>query len=79
MSSGINGQRAEWARVGVQAFANKTRGSRTDRDLSNQYVMEEAVSDLLCDLLHLLGAERFERCIHRGRTSYRIEIAEDAE
>jgi hypothetical protein len=73
-----NMQRAEWARVGLQAFANATRSTRSDRNLGHAYVLDEVASDFLADLLHLLGAERMEECLERGRGHYDEELSEAA-
>lgn len=44
-----NHDRAEWARVAVKAFRNVCRGSMKD----GEPVLDEAVGDLIGDLLHL--------------------------
>jgi hypothetical protein len=72
-----NPQRAEWARVGLDAFAKVSRRARSERDLHNDFLLEEVTARYLCALLHLLGAERMERCLDRARTEYRFEITED--
>lgn len=51
-----NEQRAEWAQHAMDAFGRKVFGGRSFDALDGD--QEDAISDLICDLLHL--------CIVRG-------------
>lgn len=61
-----NAQRAEWAQSAINAFRDATRADE-----------EDALADLLCDLLHLYGDERFDNDLRRGRGHYAVELTED--
>lgn len=67
----MNAMRAAWARVALRAFMDVCR---TDD--------EDALGDLLCDLMHLADREAlldFEQALETARMHYEAEIAaEDA-
>lgn len=53
-----NADRADWALLAVQAFADRTRGPGGGRDLTNAENFEEVLGDLLGDLHHALDRVR---------------------
>jgi len=61
-----NSLRAQWAKAAVYVFRQETR---TDA--------EDALSDLLCDLMHLYSAEILESQLVRARGHYTTEMRED--
>lgn len=61
-----NSRRAQWAQVAINAFRRETGADPND-----------ALSDLLCDLMHLYGRERFASELQRARRHHRVECAED--
>lgn len=66
---GMNDDRAEWA---LEALARFMQITGTDR--------EDAVSDLLCDLMHLAdreGGETFARSLERAQLHYDEETFDD--
>jgi hypothetical protein len=74
-----NEDRAQWARIGVQAFADKVFHLDGDRDLDNPESMDQAVGDFLCDLFHLLGRDRVRRLHEDGFLSYIDELTDEHE
>lgn len=65
---GQNDDRACWAEVALEAFMKETR---TDE--------EDALSDLLCDLMHWAdrnGCYSFKECLRRARGMYSEETTE---
>jgi hypothetical protein len=64
-----NGDRAEWAAIAVETYQGETG---TDD--------EDAVADLLCDLMHLSDADHvkgvlaFDEALRRARFHYDAEI-----
>lgn len=87
-----NASRADWARIGLQAFRDRTVFGPRDRNLGDHESFAEALSDLLGDLMHLAdqmseGGEAsgtpegyghlFEACLLRGETAYCEEILEE--
>lgn len=64
-----NDDRAEWARVAVRAFIGETQ---TDKD--------DAVADLLADLMHLCDRDGyyFERELERAQRMYGEETKAEA-
>lgn len=67
---GMNAIRAAWARVALRAFMDVCR---TD--------VEDALGDLLCDLMHLADREAtldFEQALQTARTHYEAETAAEA-
>jgi hypothetical protein len=69
---GDNRKRADWARLTVLYFQRQTRTEDSD-----------ALSDLLCDLMHLCDYtrgfefEEFEPALDRARDHYEAETMED--
>lgn len=65
-----NYDRAEWARVGVMAFADETGIGNED--------MHTQIGDLLADLMHLADLEGldWETVVRRATMHYEDEIAE---
>lgn len=65
---GMNDDRASWAGVALEAFMGQTG---TDK--------EDALSDLLCDLMHYCdrNAEGFEAALERARVHYDAETQPD--
>ena len=66
-----NEMRAEWAERAVDVFITIVA---TDR--------EDAVADLLCDLMHLCQRQperygSFEAALARGRANYQAEVEEE--
>jgi hypothetical protein len=74
-----NTDRAGWAREAVQTFADSTRSTPGDRDLTDEENLHEVAGDLLGDLLHLLGEEAFANCLERARGYYADELADEEE
>lgn len=66
-----NDDRAQWAKVGIDAFAKET-------GLDNEE-LETAVSDFLADLMHFCDQEKidFNLCLSRGQGHYLEERAEE--
>lgn len=62
-----NAIRAAWAKQSVRVFQNATGAGD-----------EDALGDLLCDLMHLYGAKQFAHEARRARFHYRVELREDA-
>jgi hypothetical protein len=58
----MNDDRAEWAEVAIEAFEGKTG---TDR--------EDAVCDLLADLMHFCDRNGFEFAVELGRAETHYE------
>lgn len=77
-----NEDRAELALIAVAAFAAATRqdsGAPVTtaglQDASNEgWMAREIVGDLLCDLMHLLGEELFEKALESGRHHFVAEV-----
>lgn len=87
-----NASRADWARIGLQAYRDRTVFGPRDRNLSDHESFAEALSDLLCDLMHLAdqmgeGDEPsgtpygpgvlFGSCLTRATADYGEEVAEE--
>jgi hypothetical protein len=72
-----NADRAGWARAAVQAHCDLTRFNPADRDLTVEENLDEVASDLLCDLAHLLGGDRFTACLETGLSNYAEEVHEE--
>ena len=68
-----NGERAEWARIGLDAFGRQVYGRRNDEDLLT------AAGDFLCDLLHLAAAHGYNPHEFLATVTYRAETNYDAE
>ena len=68
----MNTLRALWARRAVCTLQN-------DTGLTEEDGLETAVTDLLCNLMHLCGQEGldFERDLFMARTHYGAETGED--
>jgi len=84
-----NGNRASWARTGVNAYAAETRHSPSEQVIDmttpdewpGRDHAEEVISDFLGDLRHLckeLGLD-FDELSERGNGHYEYEVAEEAE
>lgn len=88
MSSEPNNEdRAEWARVGVNAYAEETRFDPNEQvvelegpdDQDGKDHAEEVISDLLCDMRHLcdvLGIS-FQGMLERSHSNYTQDVAEE--
>ena len=61
-----NATRAEWAQAALDAFADACHMHGEDD--------ETVLSDLLCDLHHLFGADAFAAQLERGRWHYAQEV-----
>ena len=63
-----NADRAEWAFCAIERFQDKTQ---TDD--------EDALSDLLCDLMHLADRDGhdFENELNRARNNYAEEVRDE--
>lgn len=79
-----NDKRADWGRIGMEAFASMVYGSTADRDLEDPVAFEQCLSDLIADLLHAcdrVGAESglnvWLRCFQRGAAHYTEEKEEE--
>jgi hypothetical protein len=71
--SPTNAERSEWARTAVNAFAVETR--------TKDEPLDEQVSDLLADLMHLCDAEGldFNELSERGQGNHEAEVQEEQE
>lgn len=72
-----NADRAEWARAAVETFRDVCHGSPLDEPEG----IEEAIGDLIADLLHLARAHNIDPSImvNRGMLHFEAEEAEAAE
>ncbi len=61
-----NAIRAEWAKNAVRVFQDATGAGD-----------EDALGDLLANLMHLYGANTFAKEARRARFHYRVELRED--
>lgn len=77
MTEFTNNDRAELALTTLQSFADKVYHLDGDRTLSDPDAMKQALGDLLCDVLHLVGADMFEHCLELAQGAYMDEIAEE--
>ncbi len=77
MGDVTNEDRADWALIALQAFADRTNqsgGEPLDRtDIDN---IDEILGDLLGDLRHLVGPEIYGECCARGSAYYHEELEE---
>jgi hypothetical protein len=62
-----NERRAKWADKALTSFQRETLCDR-----------EDALPDLLCDLMHLANQEGwdFDKALHRARSNHEAEVAE---
>jgi hypothetical protein len=67
-----NNDRAEWARVAVEAFRDVCHGSKKE---DGSPLIEEAVGDLIADMLHLCDQEGVDplQCVRNGVSNYVAE------
>lgn len=83
-SEPTNADRADWARVGVHAYAEETRHDPREQTVSGETEedrdhAEEVISDLLCDMRHLadvLGIN-FQEVLGRSLRDYTQDVAEE--
>lgn len=82
-----NETRAEWAQLALQAFAhatnqvksNETLVANDDDQAPLDDVFDEVLGDFLCDLMHLIGCERFFAVAEvRAHANYHEELEEAA-
>lgn len=73
MSELTNADRAEFARIAVAAYRNRTRNNPKDFDI------QEVIQDLLGDLQHLADRESvdFDQALRMGTASYEEEKQEE--
>lgn len=72
-----NADRAAWARAALAGFAAQTRYSPGDRDLDSPETADEIAGDLLADLHHLLGEQRFAAALERSEIHFAAELDEE--
>lgn len=74
MSGPTNAERAEWALNALAMFTAETFGGEHP-DAMHDDDLEAAVTDLICDLLHLAECNGFDpqRVVERANSHYRTE------
>lgn len=74
-----NEQRAEWAEHAMDAFGRKVFGGRSFHELEED--QEDAIADLICDLLHLCVATGIDPddVTRRGIRNFADEVAMEME
>jgi hypothetical protein len=74
MSGPTNAARAGWARTALARFTAATFGGEHP-DTMHDDDLEAAVTDLICDLLHLVERSGFDpqRVVERANSHYRTE------
>jgi hypothetical protein len=79
-----NRDRAEWARLAVNAYAEETRHGLQEQTVSGETEedrdhAEEVIGDLFCDLHHLcdvLGVS-FDEVLRRGQSDWGQDVSEE--
>jgi len=77
MADVTNADRAYFAEVGLQAFADRVFHSAKDRDMADTEAFITALGDFLADLMHLAdqhGDDTFATALGRGTMHYHDEV-----
>lgn len=78
-----NYDRAQWALIALDAFANETHHDPREKsvDPSDTDFLQEIASDLICDLMHLLKQSDLdpEEIIASARYNFEFEVDEEEE